>query len=248
MDISKTIPHLLFTPIMAGMNTGTAKHQDRYERDVLARGWPLLARGFAMLLALLNITAIGALDRLPEHLRARVLARLRPLEIYARRLLVIEALRGAIPNQLIKRVKQGERSVSSKVSGVGAPRSRFCLLEPHPSTTPYHLRRPICRPRPRIRSFDEPVATAPAPQKPDAALRRLAAFEALLAAPQKAAARLARWFARRRQGVRRSPLRLSRLRLPPDHELRPYIEYAGFVASEAMDRLPRPPDPAQEED
>ena len=218
------------------------ENHERYEDQVLRLGWPRLAQGFATLLALIGVSAAVGLEHLPESLRRQVMKRLRPLEIYARRLLVIEALRlNPTPQKSNKII--GERSVSSMVNKDGTYRSQFSLIESYPSTTPYHLRRKICLKRPRIRSLDEVFPPSePAPQRPDRALKRLRALESLLDDSKPAANRLARWFTRRRRGLRRCPLKLGRCGVNRRHELRNYIVYADIIAREAIDRQPWPPD------
>lgn len=206
-------------------------YEERYEAQFLARGFAMLRDLIARAAMLVGATRAGGLA---AHLRQPLLRLLRPGEILLRRMLVVMAFQLTPPS--IAPARRGSTGAAPSAPGVPG----FSLIEPYPSTTPFHLRRPICRPRPRIRSFDDPVAKETAPQNPlpDPLLSRLAALEAVVSAPDRAALRLARWFARRRNGRRSSPLRIGRPAIGRKHDWAEPISDAQHFAVAALARHP----------
>ena len=175
-------------------------YEERYEGQFLARSFAVLER---------LLRAARALVGLQETPPILALGRLiRPAEVLLRRVLVVMALGLALVAPVLR---QSTRRTAHTNTSPRTCLPGFSLIEPWPSTTPYDQRRPVCKQRPRIRSFDDTVTPEPSRASSEARLiARLDALATIISAPERAARRLAVWFARRRRGLRNSPLRIGR--------------------------------------
>ena len=159
---------------------------------------------------------------------------IRPAEVLLRRVLVVMALGLAL---VAPALRQSTRRTAHTNTPPRACLPGFSLIEPWPSTTPYDQRRPVCKQRPRILSFDDVVAPEPSRASSEARLiARLEALATIIAAPERAARRLAVWFARRRRGLRNSPLRIGRPVIDRRSEWAAPVFNAQHFAIAAMDR------------
>lgn len=210
----------------------------RYEDSVLARGW---AHVQELLTAILGLVAVVQLASGFTPARASLLAKLRRAESLARRLLLILALRlppPATPARAFSTPKQQDIKPNTPASRERAP--AFRLIEPAPSLTIYSP--PGRFLQPRIRFLDEPCPPpASAPVRPCPLQRRIRALRAVLEHRRRAASRLARWFARRRHGLRFTPLKIGKPpgRLPGSDIFYDLIREAHHIACDALDRRRR---------
>lgn len=206
-------------------------YEARYKDRFLERGFGVLRELLARAFALAGVRSFAGLSGLSTAHRMAALGILRPAEALARRMLVVMALGIVLPALVARGARAGISPGRNRRAG------GFSLTESRPSTTPYHLRRPICQPRPRIRSFDDPIEPArEAPPEGARLIARLYALEALLADPARQARRMARWFSRRRAGARRSPLRLGRPPVGRRTEFSEFLNDAQHFARWAMDQ------------
>ena len=201
-------------------------YEERYEAVFLARSFEVLRR-------LARRARVLADSPAPDHMLRSLAGLIRPAEILLRRVLVVMALG-------LNLVAPSPRASGGAKSDHASPRALpgFRLIEPFPSTTAYDQRRPVCTVRPRIRSFDDPAQPDPPPQRPATAriVARLEALEAIIADPDRAARRLGLWFARRRPGLRNTPLKLGRPSIHRKSEWARPIKDAQHFAHCAMDR------------
>jgi len=189
-----------------------------------------LLRIVEMLFALAGLSAdlvLGPDPTLPRHIRNAVLRILRPAESAARRLVMIAARDVVV---VVKPARVTTTSVTTTRHGAATKTTSLPLLDPlKPFSCRPSRHRATAFPRITFIGLTEPTPIpenwipTPGDQLDAAPLcRRLAALKRVLDDLDGQARRLARWRARRDQGLNRSP-RFSPLRpgRPPGHRTRP---------------------------
>ena len=187
----------------------------------LALNWPRVAALVERVILLIGLA--GEAPVLPRAIRNQALRLIRPAEAMLRRLLVLMAVQS--PVDAPQPAQRGPRNPRKNPKPTPNLTPHFNLLEPQHSLRIGPVLPPYAAFGPRIWSLGSDwtyLPPDPAENTPDlgSLLRRIAALEAVLSAPETYGRKMAKWLARRdqKQGAhRRFPMRPGR---PPGYARR----------------------------
>ena len=223
------------------------------------QGWWHVRELFEAALRDAGLSVLPRMAPFFPYRRTLVVRHLRRAEAIARRILVLLACAMELTSPTRRTHKTEPSRSSAKIDEPAYKPQRvpgFRLTEPWPSTTPYHLRQPVGCAGPMIRFFDRDGFLSGPPPKParivlegQSLLRRLQALDAVLKSPDATARRMARWLAKRRRGIRPTPLRIGapsgRDKLWRRNPMQDPLYNYHYLARELLDRhdsrLVRPP-------
>jgi hypothetical protein len=177
--------------------------------------WELIARALAGLTALFGTQMPGWISRAAWR---RACRELRVMEALARRLILVMSAQ-CEPGLTAPRHTAGKRA--ARVAGMGAG---FALFDPLPTGA----EAPLIKATPLPEDFATPTCGL---------ARRMAALAAVMAAPEAAAMRMARWLARP-VGARTTPICLTR---PQGPLAEPLSDALTLFQRLAVERLNAPP-------